>query len=168
VHRINKVNGEKTEISGFSNLLIGSKVQFTNQELTGQDLGLLLQFYLPVGNTFFKPPKLEPEILMAYGKDLSQTFSWSANVGSHWNSDNENFIFMFSSSFGTSINNKWNSFIEIYGEISKDSKAVFGLDFGLSYLLLNNLQWDLSAGSESFKDLNNWFIGSGISIRLPH
>ncbi len=48
LHQITKLKDNKTEISGFNNLLIGSKLQFTNEKLNGQDLGILLQFYLPI------------------------------------------------------------------------------------------------------------------------
>jgi Putative MetA-pathway of phenol degradation len=167
LHRTSESDQIKTEASGLNNFLAGFKFQFTDEESNGQDLGMLLQFYLPVGSESFKPKNVEPEILLAYGKSLLQIFSLSANIGSHWNSYNENLIFLYSVSAGISINSKWDSFFEFYGDVSKDSKTSISFDFGLSYLLLNNLQFDISAGTESLSEFDDLFIGSGISIRLP-
>ncbi len=134
----------KTEISGFNNVLIGSKFQFMNEDSDGQDLGLLLQFYLPVGMEAIKPRGLEPELIFAYGKELTERVSLSANIGSHWNSYDENFTLMYSASFEIGLAGNLDSFFELYGEKPKSDKASFSFDFGLSYLLINNLQFDIS------------------------
>jgi Putative MetA-pathway of phenol degradation len=167
LYQITETEDIKTKTSGFNNLMIGSKLQFMDEEFDGQDLGLLLQFYLPVGNESFRSKSVEPEILLAYGKDLSELFSLSANIGSHWNSNDENLILLYSASFDIDISSKWDSFFEFYGNASGSSKTNYSFDCGLCYRLIKNLQFDISAGNQSFSDLNDWFVGTGVSVRLP-
>jgi Putative MetA-pathway of phenol degradation len=158
----------KTKILSINNLMIGSKFQLLNEESDGQDLGLLLQFYLPVGSESIRPKNLEPEMLLAYGRDISQSFSFSANIGGHWDSSYQNILLLYSISFDFELSAKWGSFFELYGNALKNNTTDNNFDFGLSYLLINNIQLDASAGYGPFSDFNDWFIGTGISIRLPH
>lgn len=160
-------NNIRTNNSGFNNLLVGAKYQFMEEELEGQDFGIIMQFFLPSGNESFGPPNVEPEILLAAGKSLTEVISLSVNIGSHWNSQENQPAYLYSSSFGFSINESLDSFIEIYGETSKGNQLKSNFDFGFAYRPINNFQIDISAGNESFLDFNNWFVGAGISYRIP-
>ena len=167
IYQITKINDIQTNNSGFDNLLVGAKYQYMKEELNGQDLGVIMQFFLPTGKASFGPKNIEPEILLAAGKSLTDKISLSINIGSHWNSYEDEPVFLFSSSFGYSFNDSWNSFIEIFGESSKENQLKSNFDFGFSYRPINNFQIDISAGNESFNDFNNWFLGAGISFRIP-
>jgi hypothetical protein len=160
-------NNIQTNSSGFNNLLVGAKYQFMKEELNGQDLGIIMQFFLPLGNENFGFPNIEPEILIAAGKSLTEVISVSINIGSHWDSRNDQPVYLYSSSFGYSINDSWDSFVEFYGETTKGNQPKLNLDFGFAYRPINNFQIDISAGNESFSDFNNWFLGTGISFRIP-
>ena len=153
--------------TGFANILAGAKYQFTKQEVSGQDLGIIIQLYLPVGNEVFTPPNTEPEILLAYGKDFSETFSLSANIGSRWNGTDNLMIFLYSASFGIKVNDYWDSFLELYGDASKGNPFNYNFDCGIAYRLLDNLQFDASIGDELSTGIENYFISAGISVRMP-
>jgi hypothetical protein len=167
IYQITKMNDIQTDNSGFTNLLIGAKYQFMKEELNGQDFGLIMQFYLPSGNKSFGSKNIEPEILIAAGKSLTDIISISVNIGSHWNSQENQPAYLYSSSIGFSINESLDSFIELYGEASKRIQLKNNFDFGFAFRPINYFQIDVSAGNESFSDFNNWFVGAGISFKIP-
>jgi hypothetical protein len=168
LYQVDKLNNTPATNSGFNNILIGAKYRFMNEESSGLDLGLILQFYLPVGNKSFRPENVEPEILIPFGKSLTEIFSLSMNIGSHWDSADNIPVYLYSASFGISINDNLDSFIEIYGDASSNSSISNKFDFGFAYRPTNNFQIDVSAGNESSSNFNSWFLGSGLSVRLPH
>ena len=168
LHQVIKLDNNQSANSGLNNLLIGAKYQFMKEEIYGFDFGLIMQIYLPVGNKSLRPNNVEPEILLASGKNLTDIFSISANLGTHWNSADNILVFLYSASFGISINDGWDSFIEIFGDASGNSQAAAKFDFGFACRPITNFQVDISAGNESFSNFNSWFIASGLSIRLPH
>jgi hypothetical protein len=168
LYEVDKLNNLQTNNSGFNNILIGGKYRFMNEESDGIDFGLIMQFYLPVGNKSFRPEHVEPEILIPFAKSFNDVLSLSMNIGSHWNSADNIPVYLYSASFGIGINDSWDSFIEIYGDASANSQTTSKFDFGFAYRPINNFQIDVSAGNGSFSDFNSWFIGAGLSVRLPH
>lgn len=167
LYQATMTNNIQSNNSGFTNLLVGAKYQFMKEELNGQDFGLIMQFYLPSGNESFGSKNIEPEILIAAGKSLTEIISISVNIGSHWNSQENQLAYLYSSSFGFSINESLDSFIELYGEAAKGIQLKNNFDFGFAYRPIYNFQIDISAGNESFSDFNNWFVGAGISLKIP-
>ncbi len=167
LNQVERKNGISTSNYGFNNLLFGGKYQFLKKDFSGLDLGLLLQFFLPLGNKATKPKNIEPEFIFAYGRDLTGPLSVGINIGSHWNSDERIPVFLYSSSFGISISDNFDSFVEFYGDASKRRQANNNIDLGLAIRPINNFQIDVSAGNESFSNFKNWFVGTGASLRIP-
>ncbi len=167
LHQVASIDNFTSSNSGFNNLLLGGKYQFTREDANGQDLGLILQFYLPYGDKTVKPEGIEPELLFAFGKDLFEPLSVSVNIGSHWISAENKAAFLYSSSFDIDISESVDSFFEIYGDAPSGEKASFNFDFGGAYRPLNNLQIDASAGIETTAGPDNYFLSTGISFRLP-
>jgi hypothetical protein len=163
-----KTNGTTTNNYGFNNLLIGGKYQLSSEEYSGQDVGFLLQFYLPLGIKTVRPKNIEPEIIFAYGRELAGPLSVGINIGSHWDSYKQVPSYLYSVSFGISIIDDIDSFLEYYGDASSGSSAGNNFDFGFAFRPVDNFQIDVSAGNESFSNLKNWFAGAGISLRIPH
>jgi Putative MetA-pathway of phenol degradation len=157
------IPGSESSASGVSDFMLGAKFQFSKEEINDIDLGVLLQFHLPLGNKTFKPLSTEPEFLFALGKDLSKYFSLSANLGGRYNSLDEDIIYLYSVSLGIEINDKSEAFAEFYGDASKSGESEIKYDFGVTYQPVDNFQLDASAGTDSFSFFNDWFVGAGLS-----
>ena len=70
-------------------------------------------------------------------------------------------------SFSGEIYKQLGGFIELYGYFSEGYEPNHFIDGGLTYRILNNLQVDLSAGTQYSDDVSDFFIGGGLSVRLP-
>jgi hypothetical protein len=161
------ISGSESSAGGVSDFMLGAKLQFFKEEINDIDLGVLLQFHLPLGNKAFIPQSTEPEFLFAIGKDLFKYFSLSANLGGRYNSLDEDIIYLYSVSLAISISEKSEAFAEFYGDASNSSDSEIKYDFGVTFQPVKNIQLDASAGTESFSFFNDWFVGAGLSIRLP-
>ncbi len=152
---------------GINDFMLGAKYQFCSEELNDVDFGMLVQFHMPIGDAYFRSKSVEPEILAALGISLLKNLSVSANIGGHKDSNNDEVFYLYSVSFGIEISETFEGFIEIYGDFAKDGPLNKKFDSGLTYQLGNNFQVDCSAGTDSFASFNDWFIGTGFSIRFP-
>ena len=162
------INNSETSESGISDIIIGSKIQMLNGNISNFDLAVILQFHLPFGNESFRPAEVESDLLVAIGKSISEKFYLSGNIGINKSSSLSGYRYIYSASIGIDLNGGWGIFTEIYGNVSSVSQATINYDAGLAYQLLKNLQFDISIGTDSFGDYNNWFAGVGISIRIPN
>lgn len=159
-------NGEETK-DNFNDLLIGFKINFLQEDYAPIELGLLVHAIVPVF-PLVSFQSIEPELIFAISRSLSNQFSISANFGGSYSRQWSENIYIYTGSLGMSINEELNAFVEIYGNFSTPFSAIHNFDGGITYLLNNEFQFDMSAG----RSINGidfaWFVSSGISIRFSN
>ena len=70
-------------------------------------------------------------------------------------------------SLGVSLIKKLSMFVESYGFLTQDETPDHRLDGGFTYLFSKNIQADLSGGIGISDKSPDFFIGAGLSVRLP-
>ncbi len=163
-----RIGNSENSLTGISDFLAGTKIQLLEEDLNYIDLGVIVQFHLPIGNEVLRPESTESELLIAFAKSLNDDFSFSGNIGTYRSSNPGRFIYLYSGSVGIKLNDDWGAFTEIYGSVPSGGKINFMYDLGFSYLPVANLQLDFSVGMDSITNAGDWFAGAGISLRLPH
>lgn len=160
-------NVESTDVSGISDILIGTKIALVHKSNNLPDIGILLHIYLPLGNRVFRSDVLEPEIILAGASDINEKFSLGYNAGGRWNFEDNQDVYTFSLAGGYNIMNNFGGFLEAVVQLSNVISPLYTIDGGIIYLLQNNLQLDLSAGTDVFSDDSPWFVNIGLSVRIP-
>jgi hypothetical protein len=156
----------ENSISGLGDFLAGTKINFLKEDLQPFDFGILAHALLPLGGSAFNSDKVEPEIIAAVSKSVSDNFSASINFGSSWDSLMDEAFLIYSSAIGFSVNEILSAFIEVYGNVFSTYKPVHNFDGGITYLLSEDFQLDASAGKGiSGTDLF-WFLACGFSFRI--
>ncbi|MBI2071420.1 MAG: transporter [Gemmatimonadetes bacterium] len=62
---------------------------------------------------------------------------------------------------------RWRQFAETFGSLpAGDGDAGHHVDGGFTFLVRDNLQLDLSFG-RGIAGASDWFVGAGVSVRLP-
>lgn len=168
LYRKTKVLNKSEITTGLSGLSIGTKFRLLQDSNSYPNISAIINFNLPVGNNSFRPQNIEPEIVLISAKELSDILTLSVNVGSGWNSTDDNLNYFYSLSLGISLTGKLSSFIEYYGNSSSNISAVNKMDTGFTYLITNNMQYDISGGLDLKTGTSDWFISSGFSFRLPN
>lgn len=155
------------DLEGINDLSFGTKIELVQDNSGLPDAAILIHFDLPLGNENFKPEKVEPELILALEHALSERFDMAYNFGGNWDSENEKIIFFYAAAVETPLTDKLGAFAEFFGEAASGISFTKNIDAGLTYLIENNFQADISAGINFNQPENNWFWGLGISFRLP-
>jgi len=75
----------------------------------------------------------------------------------------------YSAVLGIGASDRLGLFVELFGAfgLRDDRPAAHALDGGLTVLLRDGLQLDASAGVGLDDDAREWFVASGLSVRIP-
>ena len=170
--------GEKIEIKnpntlnsyrGLSPLYIGFKTKIAEENGWMPEIAFLGAMILPfTADKAFKPSHPAADMRFSFAHTLSDRFSLGYNIGAEWDGESANPSYFYSISLGIKIIDKLGMFIESYGLLHKGSNNEHIADMGFTYLILPNLQLDISGGIGLNDEAIDNFISAGLSIRLPH
>jgi len=164
-------NPFQNRIQGLSGTMAGAKFQLIKEKNSEFNFAVLAQFLLPWGKKELVPNNIEPEIIFAFDKDITNGFNVAINAGWHWDSQAKNSILFYSLSSDISLSDLLSIYAEYsgtYQNINSANEFINILDGGFMFLIKANLQLDLYAGTNVITNELNWFWGTGISVRLPH
>ena len=165
VHQEQAVGGSKSrDFSGEPE--IGFKVRLAEEEGAMPEIALMSHLEVPA----FSSKSAEPSYRFAFSHTLSEDLSLVYNLGQAFDTDGGD-LFQYTAALGLGLSEKWGVFAEFFGDIptgndSADPANTFG--GGLTYLWRENVQLDVLAGVGLSESADDWFIGTGISFRLPN
>ena len=160
------ITEEEININGLGNLFTGIKANFLNEEINLVDFALLVHTFLPIGASAYKPEQVELQVIAAIAKSVFEEVSLSANLGGRYSSVFDKMIYQYSAAMGISLTNKLSTFLEAYGYFISSVEPVHNFDGGLTYLLSDDLQLDLSGGKGISGIDSFWFVSTGVSFRF--
>jgi hypothetical protein len=150
----------------FDDIIVGLKINFFQEGSAPLDFGVLAHLIIPV-YPLFSLREIEPELIFAISRSISERFSVSANFGGSLDHQYVEIIYLYTLALGISLSDELGSFIEIYGNANESLTPVHNFDGGFTYLLSDNLQLDLSGGKGISGTDSFWFVSTGVSLRLP-
>lgn len=163
-----KSNNEKNSMSGFGPLYLGFKTKIAEEKGCMPEVAFLGAMTLPSSaNENYKPSNPAANMRFAFSHTLSNKFSLGYNLGAEWNGDSAIPEYFYSLALSVGLSQKFGMFIESYGLMMKDNNGEHLLDTGFTYLILPNIQIDISGGLGLNSNAIDHFISAGISIRLP-
>jgi len=158
---------ENYGIYGITDLLVGAKYEFISGHNSVPDVGLMAHLFLPVGEENLKPQKVEPEIILSLSKPASDFIDIGTNLGVHYHSLSEEMIYFYTLTAGFGIAEQFGTFAEVFSEFFQSDSPFISLGAGFTYLILQNLQLDVSGGNGLFNNSKVWYLGAGFSVRIP-
>lgn len=114
----------------------------------------------------YKTTYFAPEFRFTMQHTISKNQSLSYNLGSEWNGETAEPIFIYTLTTGYSFSEKVSGYIELYGFIPQIEKPDHRFDFGLNYLLNPDHQVDISSGFGLSETSPNYFVSLGYSFRV--
>ncbi|MEP7164168.1 MAG: transporter [Ferruginibacter sp.] len=97
---------------------------------------------------------------------LSSKISLGYNLGAEWDGFTPEPAFIYTLTTGFSLTEKIGSFIELYGFAPQQSEADHRADAGITFLLNNNMLFDIAGGIGLNSHAASYFIGAGFSFRV--
>lgn len=159
----NNINSTR---DGLNSLQVGSRYNIipTSDGLIPA-LGVQARIKLTAVDSDYRDKHAIPIITIASVHNLSHRFNLFTNLGGEFNADKNAPSMFYTLNLSYSINNKWGSFIENYGNVDQNLFYSY-MDGGLSYLLNKDHQLDMSLGWGHNHGVQHHFVSVGISSRF--
>jgi len=168
----NEIGGLAFTDSGGEDLTIGCKIGLTPQECLLPETAIILQMSVPTGADAFTANEVLPGVNYLYSWELNEDWSLGGSTGINAATDDETTdtysLFSQSLTLGHGWTERLSSYCEWYvlAPVSADTdKPQNYFNGGFTYLINNNLQWDIRAGVGLNQAADDFFAGSGLSVR---
>ncbi|MGI9593621.1 MAG: transporter [Patiriisocius sp.] len=168
VEQRNKLSTAQEEVtqSGLSPLLLGMKVNITQEKGWLPTIGLIGHLFLPfTASDDFKPQNTSVDFRFAFDHTLSDSSSIAYNLGAQWEADTPGATYIYTLAYGYSLTDSFGLYVELYGDMPENNSANHYWDAGLTYLLLPNLQLDATVGT-SITEGQDVLVSAGFSYRI--
>ncbi len=161
---------------GAGDMSMGIKINLRKSQGAAPEIALLVDATLPVGHSSFSSNRVDPSVRFSFSNSLSDRFSVGYNIGVTSSSEENNLgnvatavSGLYTLALGTDISARFGAFVEVFGEkrIDLDEAPTHSLDGGVTRLFGDNIQLDVAVGLGLSSGAPDWFVTSGLSIRLP-
>lgn len=154
--------------SGMGPLLAGFKVYVIEEKGFRPEIAILADLTLSTfGKLDYRPTNTYSTIKLSASHTLSNFFSLGYNVGFASDGESSNGLFVYSVVLGMSVADRLGAYAEFYGTSGEGDMPNARTDAGLTYLIRDNLQFDVSGGMGLNSDVKMYFLSTGITWRIP-
>lgn len=154
-----KLTSDKS--SGVTDLQVGTKIQILKKEDVKTEIAFLSHIIIPTAKSELTLNEIGTINKLSIAHDIGDTFGLGYNVGyDYFGFGSGNLT--YSLALGLSISDKVGLYIEPYGSLVELDKHEASFDAGFTYLVQDNLQLDISAGTGLNYNMN--FVSIGCSI----
>lgn len=159
---------------GAGDSAIGAKVNLVPRaDDRRPEIALLGALSLPTGTPGFSSGGADAAFLAAFAHALGPRLSLGWNAGAAWESSPDqpgrDAFLVYSLAFGVGLTDRLGVFLETFGDrrIGGAASTAAAVDAGLTLLLTDVLQFDVSAGRGLQGPADDMFVGTGLSFRWP-
>lgn len=166
------INGSGDRTTGLDDLYLGAKFALTAQQGILPEIALTPQMTLPTGSNSFTASEILPGINLLYGWEITDDLSFGGSTQFNHNLEGDNdYHTQYAQAFtlNYNFNETIGSYLEWYGlfpTYAVDAQSEHYLDGGFRYLLSDDVQFDVRAGVGLNDAAADYFIGTGVSLRL--
>jgi hypothetical protein len=163
-------------VHGLGDLDVGTKVVLREGRGLSPAVAVMGSVTLPTGHESFRASGPDPAIRASLAHELPAGLAFGYNVGAAWTTEtdgagNESVRrdLFYTVTLGRALVPRLAGFIEGFGLLDADNgrPTWHALDGGFTFALRPNLQLDAAAGVGLTDATDDWFVGAGISVRVP-
>ena len=158
------MDGSDEKDSGFSDLELGFKVQLFKKEDVNTEVAFLSHAIIPTASKAFSNEKWGTINKLSISHALGKNIGLGYNVGYDYIFQTHRFT--YSAALGFSFSEKFGGYIEPYGFYAEGGLFQSFFDAGLTYLMRDNFQLDISYGLGMNNDMQ--YFSAGFSWNIPH
>jgi hypothetical protein len=166
------IGGVEDRISGSEDLGLGMKIALTPQEQILPETAIILQMTVPSGSEEFTADEVLPGFNYLYGWDINEEWSTGGSTAINNQTDDETTDSFVEFAQSWTVGHPWSDDVGSYAEwfvivpASADTnRTEHYFNGGFTYLFTNDLQWDIRAGVGLNDAADDFFAGSGLSVR---
>ena len=155
---------------GANDLSLGFKYKFVEQDGWMPHLGVIGAITVPSGSAGVSSGDVDPEIVLLWAFDVTDSFAVAGNVGLAAPTDDGDRFFQTSASLSAAValSQKVGTYVEYFGFYpnTEHSDAAHSVNVGLTYLINNNFQIDWRIGAGLNEEADDFFTGVGFAWRF--
>jgi hypothetical protein len=168
ITEVNKNQTEGKSNSGFLPAEMGFKVRLMAEKGILPAISFISHLSLPnLSSKSFSTSYFAPNFRFTMLHTLSDRLTLSYNLGAEWDGEHPEPVFIYTLAPAYSFTNKIGGYIELYGFAPQHHRADHRADGGITYLLKNHIQLDVSGGFRITDNAPEYYGALGFSIRLP-
>ena len=150
-------------ISGINDLQIGTKIQLLKKEGINTEIAFISHAIIPTAKYELSLNKLGTINKLSISHELKNNIGLGYNIGyDYFGSGSGHFT--YSLAIGIGISDRIGFYVEPYGEIVEFENHVSNFDTGLTYLIKDNSQLDVSFGTGINQKMTYLSIGYSLNI----
>lgn len=166
-----EVGGMHDATDGGSDLSIGLKIDLFEQCCWRPEQAVIVSTASDSGATHFSSNTFTAGVTYTYGWELANEWALGANTGFFTDREGADdfVVWLQSVAIGIPINDCWGFYAEYFGLYESHKAGAIDQHFmnvGLTYLVTNNLQFDVRVGMGLNADAEDFFTGTGVSMRF--
>jgi hypothetical protein len=170
----NYVEGDDgvTQSEGAEDLYLGVKLGLTTQEGVLPEMALVPQMTVPTGADSIGADEVLPGLNWIYGWDLSDDFELGGSTQFNRTIDDESedayTEWAQSLALGATLTERLGAYTEwfaLFPHSAETARAEHYFDGGFTVLINNDIQWDIRAGVGLNDSADDFFAGTGLSVR---
>jgi len=124
-----------------------------------------------LASNFYETSRSFPQFRFLMEHTLTDKTSFGYNLGMEWNGQTNNPNTIYTVTLARNLGKGFGGFAEFYGffrrnDIPKEVQGDHRFDAGLTYLLNNDFQFDVSGGLGLTENAPDYFLSAGISFRF--
>ena len=159
--------------SGLEDLYTGFKIALTPQAGILPEMALIPQTFVPIGSDAFSADSLLPGLNLIYSWDLNDCISTAGSTQGNRRIDPSGDAYLQMAQSWTvayTLTENLGAYTEWFALIPSGADTARTRHFfngGFTYLINDNMQFDIRAGVGLNKSAEDYFLGTGLSIRFP-
>lgn len=161
------------EASGAEDLYLGFKIGITPQEGILPEMALIPQLTVPTGADVFSADEVLPGLNWVYGWEINDLISIGSSTQFNRTideiTDADYTEWAQSCVVGCTLTDRVGAYTEwfaFFPHSADTAKPKHSFNGGFTYLINNDIQWDVFAGVGLNDAADDYFVGTGISIRV--
>lgn len=161
------------QTTGSQDLYLGAKIGLTAQCGCLPEMSLIPQMFVPTGSSAFTNDEVLPGVNWLYSWDLTDSLSFAGSTQFNRTIDegsgDEYTQWAQSLTVGTSLTDTVGAYTEWFAFFPDDADTdpvQHFLNGGFTKLFGNNVQWDIRAGLGLNEAADDFFVGTGLSLRF--
>lgn len=148
---------------GLSDLEFGAKIQILKNPAINTEIAFISHLVLPTGAISVTNEHVGTVNKIAISHGITDFLDLGYNVGYNYFGTEKGY-FTYSAALGLGITKRIGAYFETFGEIVEFNDCISNFDSGITYLIRDNIQLDISLGLGLNQEMNYFSVGFSMNI----
>ena len=166
-------SGRRNSTAGTADLYLGLKIGLTPGDGILPEMALIPQMTVPTGSNAFSNDQFLPGVNWIYGWEITDKISTAGSsqinrvlddgTGRAYLEYAQSWTVAFTLTDKLGLYTEW---FALFPHSAETAKPQHVFNFGFTYLISNDIQWDIRYGVGLNSAANDYFVGTGLTIRF--